>query len=164
MISWRAGRPDGPLSVFGAGVVALVVAADQLAKALAEAALPLGLVIDVQPFLAFYRVHNTGIAFSMFAGSGVVLIGLMLAVTAIVVAFWLQGGDGGRLAAIGFALILGGAFGNLIDRLRLGFVVDFLLFHVGDTTLFVFNLADTALTFGPAVLLVVYLWPARPDP
>jgi len=160
MASWRGGRPHGPLSVLGAGVVVAVVAIDQIAKAIAEATLPLGQMIDILPFLALYRVHNTGIAFSMFAGTGVPLIGLMLVVTAIVIAFWLQSRDGGRLAAIGFALILGGAFGNLIDRVRLGFVVDFLLLHIGETTLFVFNLADAALTLGPVVLLIVYLWPA----
>ena len=69
--------------------------------------------------------------------------------------------DGGRIAAAGFALILGGAVGNLIDRLRFGYVIDFLLLHIGDRTLFVFNLADAALTLGPALLLVVYLWPAK---
>jgi len=160
MASWRAGAPDGPLSFLGLGVVAAVVAADQAAKALAEAKLPFAQAIDVLPFLALYRVHNTGIAFSMFAGSGVVLTALILAVSAIVIAFWLRSHDGGHVAAIGFALILGGAIGNLIDRLRLGHVVDFLLLHIGTWTLFVFNLADAALTLGPVLLLAVYLWPA----
>jgi len=153
----------GPLSATGVVIVAAVVAIDQLAKAIAEATLPLGQTIDLLPFLALYRVHNTGIAFSMFAGSGAVLIGLMVGVTAIVIAFWVQSRDGGRLVAAGFALILGGALGNLIDRLRFGYVVDFLLLHVGETTLFVFNLADSALTLGPVVLFIVFLWPVRPE-
>ena len=163
MASWRGGTPDGPLSGVGLGIVALVVAIDQLAKAIAEARLPLGEVIDVLPILALYRVHNTGIAFSMLAGSGAALIAVMVAVSAIVIVFWLSAHDGGRIAAAGFALILGGAVGNVIDRLRLGYVIDFLLLHVGGWTLFVFNLADAALTLGPALLLVVYLWPARPE-
>ena len=77
---------------------------------------------------------------------------------------WSRARDGGRLAAIGFALIVGGAIGNLIDRLRLGHVVDFLLLHLGDWTLFVFNLADAALTLGPIVLLLVYYRPLRESP
>ena len=81
--------------------------------------------------------------------------------TAIVLVFWVSHREGGRLAAAGFALILGGAIGNLIDRLRFGYVIDFLLFHFGDWTLFVFNLADAALTLGPAVLILTYLWPTK---
>ena len=163
MASWRAGPPDGPLSFLGIAVVLAVVGADQAAKALAEANLPFARAIDLMPFLALYRVHNTGIAFSMFAGSGVMLTLLILAVSAIVIAFWVRTHDGGRVAAIGFALILGGAIGNLIDRLRLGHVVDFLLLHIGDWTLFVFNLADAALTLGPVLLLAGYLWPAATE-
>ncbi len=161
MARWRTGTPDGPLSFLGAAVVLAVVAVDQAAKALAQARLPFAQAIDVLPFLALYRVNNTGIAFSMFAGSGIVLTTLIVVVSAIVIAFWLRSHDGGRVAAIGFALILGGALGNLIDRLRLGHVVDFLLLHVGDWTLFVFNLADSALTLGPALLLLVHLWPGQ---
>ena len=72
-----------------------------------------------------------------------------------------DGGGRRPLGAVGYALILGGAIGNLIDRIVHGYVVDFLLLHIGDWTLFVFNLADAALTLGPALLLVVYLWPWR---
>jgi len=162
MADWRAGRPDGPLSAVGLSVVVAAVALDQFAKAVAEAKLPLGEVYDVLPILALYRVHNTGVAFSMLAGgSSAALIVFTLAVAAIVTVFWVRSHDGGRLAAAGFALILGGAIGNLVDRLRLGYVVDFLLLHVGGWTLFVFNLADAALTLGPVLLVLVYLWPAR---
>ena len=147
------------MSGLGLGVVAAVAVADQLTKAMAEAKLPLAETIDVLPILSLYRVHNTGIAFSMFAGSGVALIALMIAVSAIVIIFWQRSHDGGQLAAAGFALILGGAIGNLIDRLRLGYVVDFLLLHVGGWALFVFNFADAALTLGPVLLLIVYMWP-----
>jgi signal peptidase II len=78
----------------------------------------------------------------------------------VVIAFWVNARDGGRLAAVGFAMILGGAIGNVIDRVRFGYVIDFLLFHVAETTVFVFNFADAALTVGPALLLIDYLWPA----
>jgi signal peptidase II len=161
MARWRGGSPEGPLSPLGLGVVVAVVVLDQIAKFAAEAMLPLGEAIELLPILTLYRVANTGIAFSFFAGSGVALIILMLVVSAVVIGFWVRTHEGGRLAAIGFALILGGAIGNLIDRVRLGYVVDFLLLHLGDWTLFVFNLADAALTLGPALLILVYLFPGK---
>ncbi|MCR4282995.1 MAG: signal peptidase II [Bauldia sp.] len=161
MASWRASKPAGPLSAFGLGTVAAVVVVDQAAKLIAEARLPLGEAIDILPILTLYRVYNTGIAFSMFADSGLALVVMTLAISAVVIALWTRNHDGGPIAAAGFALIVGGAVGNLIDRLRFGYVIDFLLLHIGDRTLFVFNLADAALTLGPALLLVVYLWPAK---
>ena len=89
---------------------------------------------------------------------------MALAVTAVVVGFWVTTRDGGFLADLGYALILGGALGNLADRLRLGYVVDFLHLHLGERTLFVFNLADAALTLGPAALIAAYLFAERPKP
>jgi signal peptidase II len=160
LTSWRAARPAGPFSAFGLVIVIAVVVIDQVSKAIAESGLEIGETINVLPILTLYRVYNTGIAFSFLAGLGPsVLIGVTIAVSAIVVVFWARARDGGPIAAAGFALILGGALGNLIDRLRFGYVVDFLLLHVGDRTLFVFNLADAALTLGPALLLVAYLFP-----
>ncbi len=160
MSRWRAGRPHGPLSMAGLAGVIGVVALDQVAKLIAVATLPPGAMIEILPILTLQRVQNTGLAFSMFAGSGAALIALTFVVTAIVIAFWLNTHEGGHLATAGFALILGGALGNIIDRLRLGYVTDFLLLHVGGLMLFVFNLADAALTVGPLLLLITYLWPA----
>ena len=162
MASWRAGRPDGPLSAFGATIVIAIIVLDQIAKLVAEARLPIGEAIDLLPILTLYRVHNNGIAFSFLSDSGVGLVVMTLAITVVVVVSWIRSTDGGRLAAASFAFILGGAIGNLIDRLRLGYVIDFLLLHFGERTLFVFNLADAALTFGPVLLIAVYLWPAKP--
>jgi signal peptidase II len=159
---WRQGRPDGPLTPLGLAIVAAVVAIDQVSKLVAEARLPLGQAIDLLPILTLYRVHNTGIAFSLLAGTGVGLIVLTLVITIAVIVIWARSHDGGRLATIGFALILGGALGNLIDRLRFGHVIDFLLLHFGERTLFVFNLADAALTLGPVVLILLYLRAENP--
>jgi signal peptidase II len=157
-------RPDGPLSPLGLGVVAATIAVDQAAKVVAEARLPFAEPIEVLPILSLYRVHNPGIAFSMLAGlGGLGLIAMTLIIAGIVLAFWWRARDGGRLASVGYALILGGALGNLVDRLLHGHVVDFLLLHAGTWTMFVFNLADTALTIGPLLLLFTYLWPRRED-
>ena len=160
MASWRSGRPAGPLSFIGVAVVVAAVVVDQVSKLVADARLPPGDAIDLLPILTLYRVNNTGIAFSFLSGLGALpLIAIMVAVSVVIIVFWARAREGGWLATVGFGLILGGAVGNLIDRMRLGHVIDFLLLHIGDRTLFVFNLADVALTVGPALLLAVYLWP-----
>jgi len=160
-----ARHSHGPLSALGVGVIASTVVLDQATKFWAERTLDYGQAIDLLPILSLYRVYNTGIAFSLFSGFGSVgLIVVMLAVTAIVLAIWQRTADGGLLAAIGYALIAGGALGNIIDRLAYGHVVDFLYLHLGDWPLFVFNLADAALTIGPALLILVFLWPRGEAP
>ena len=104
-------------------------------------------MIDLLPILSLYRVHNPGIAFSFLADfGGLPLIVITVAITVVVLVFWRTAKDGGRWATVGYALIIGGALGNLVDRILHGHVVDFLLLHIGDRTLFVFNLADAALT------------------
>ena len=160
----RDAAPDGPFSVPGLAIIAGVTLLDQITKLIADALIPLGAQIQLLPILSLYRVNNTGIALSFLTDSGAVPIVLMLAVTIVVLVMWQRAADGGRLAALGFALIVGGAAGNLIDRLRLGHVVDFLFLHFGQRPLFVFNLADAALTIGPALLVVLYLWPTPPAP
>jgi signal peptidase II len=158
---WREGRPPGPISPLGLVVAVAVVVVDQLAKLWAVSALVPGEPVDVLPILTLYRVENTGIAFSILAGSGWMLTIFTIAITIGVIVFWTRSREGSWLAAAGFAAILGGAIGNLIDRLRLGHVVDFLLLHFGDRALFVFNPADAALTVGPILLFIVYLWPVK---
>jgi signal peptidase II len=155
-------RPDGPLSWLGLLVVAATVAIDQLSKQWAEATLPEGQAFDLLPILSLYRIHNPGIAFSFLADFGSLpLIAITVAIMVVVLIFWRTAQEGGRWATVGYALIIGGALGNLVDRVIHGHVVDFLLLHIGDRTLFVFNLADTALTLGPAILILVYLWPGK---
>ncbi|MEO8669288.1 MAG: signal peptidase II [Bauldia sp.] len=158
----RTAAPDRPMSVLGLGVIALVLAADQATKAIAERRLPLEDPAQVLPMLSLNRVHNTGIAFSMLSSFGSLgLIVLTLVITVVVFSFWQRAEDGGRLAAVGYALIIGGALGNLIDRLAHSYVVDFLMLHIGERVLFVFNLADVALTMGPIFLILAYLVPAK---
>jgi signal peptidase II len=161
MAEWRHGKPEGPLTFFGLAIIVATVANDQAAKLLAVAQLPLGSAVDLLPILTLFRVENTGIAFSFLSGSGLPLVVGTAIIAAVVTGFWMTAKDGGRIAAAGFALIVGGALGNLIDRVRLGHVIDFLLLHFGERTLFVFNLADAALTIGPILLIVTYLFPAK---
>lgn len=154
-------KPDAPWSLFGLSVVVATLAADQVTKVWAESTLNYGEQIDIVPILSLYRVHNTGIAFSLFNDFGSTgLILFVFAVTAIVTLIWARTAEGGRLAALGYALIVGGALGNLVDRLVYGHVVDFLFLHLGSYPLFVFNIADTALTLGPAILILIFLLPS----
>jgi len=151
-------RPPGPLSALGLAIIAAVVVIDQITKAIAEARLDYQHGIELLPILALYRVHNTGVAFSFAHGfDSLLLVGGTALITLVVLWLWATARDGGRLVAIGFALITGGAIGNLIDRVRFGHVVDFLYLHLGDRGLFVFNLADVALTIGPILLAWHYL-------
>ena len=155
-------KPASPLSALGLGVVGGTLLLDQASKVWAETSLVYGDQIDILPILSLYRVHNSGIAFSLLSGFGTLsLVAMILAVTAIVLVIWWRTSEGGRLAAIGYALIVGGALGNLVDRLVYGHVVDFLYLHLGTRPLFVFNLADAALTIGPGLLILVFLLPGR---
>lgn len=138
--------------------LALVVA-DQIIKAWVLTALTPYEPVAVTPFFNLVLVHNTGAAFSLLADAGgwqrwfFVILTLVIAA---IVAIWLWRSAGRRHRAtpLALALVLGGAIGNLIDRLRFGHVIDFLDFHVGGWHWPAFNLADSAITCG-AVLLVV---------
>ena len=153
-----ATRPPGPLSLFGLSIVVVTLALDQIAKLVAEASLDYQQPIPLLPILSLLRVHNTGIAFSVGHGLDSLVLVLGTAVITVGVFYlWAVAKDGGRLVATGFALIAGGALGNLVDRVRFGHVVDFLYLHLGDRGFFVFNIADVALTLGPVLLIWHYL-------
>ena len=142
-----------------AGLAAASVALDQWIKALVEARLVLEESVPLLPFLALYRTYNTGIAFSMFSSFG---DGALIVLALAVIGFVLYLAAGTRpdqlLARSGFAFVVGGAVGNLIDRVhnRMG-VIDFLDMGFGNVRWPVFNVADIAVTVG-AMLLALSLW------
>jgi len=135
--------------------VALFVILDQLSKYWIVHHLAEGEELPLLPFLSLFHTRNTGIAFSMLSSlSDMALIGL----TAVIIIFicWLlwQTERENRLARFGYLLIIGGAFGNLLDRARLHYVVDFILFHLGQWSFAVFNVADAFITCGAACILL----------
>ncbi|MGH8256311.1 MAG: signal peptidase II [Steroidobacteraceae bacterium] len=139
-------------------VSVLVVALDQLSKAVINHSLQLYQSIQLLPVLDITRVYNRGAAFSFLgAASGWqrwLFSALALVVSAGVV-LWMQRVDRrARLLASGLALILGGAIGNLVDRLRVGHVVDFVAAHWGPHYFPAFNVADSAITIGACLLLL----------
>ena len=137
-----------------AGLVAVAVALDQWIKYLAETRLALHEQVDILPFLALYRTYNTGVAFSMLSSFGDTgLIVISLAVIAFVLYLASRSTGDQFLARIGFALIVGGAIGNLIDRAVYGHVIDYMLFHTPVWSFAVFNLADAFITVGAIMVL-----------
>jgi signal peptidase II len=139
-------------------LTALVIALDQLSKAAIERALGLYESIVVLPVFEITRLHNTGAAFSFLAGAAGWQRWLFTALAIIVsvaLLLWLKRIDRSATAlASAVALILGGALGNVIDRLRLGHVIDFIHVHWGDHYFPAFNVADSAITIGAALLLL----------
>ncbi len=137
---------------------AAVIAVDQLSKAAIERGLGLYQSIVVLPVLEITRLHNTGAAFSFLADAAGWQRWLFTALAIIVSAalvLWLRRIDrGARALASAVALILGGAVGNVIDRLRLGHVIDFIHAHWGEHYFPAFNVADSAITIGAALLLL----------
>lgn len=140
---------------FHLAVVALAVALDQAIKYLVETRLDMHTQVDVLPFLALYRTHNTGIAFSMFSDLGSFgLIAITLGVVGLVTWIASRTEPSQRLSRLGFTLIIGGALGNLIDRVWHGYVIDYVLFHLPSWSFAIFNLADAFITIG-AVLVIL---------
>ena len=128
------------------------LALDQLTKAWVES--PAFAPRELVPgWLGLVRAHNTGVAFSLLAGApGWALALVASAIAALLLRAWRRTGDIVEQWAI--AAILAGAAGNLLDRLRLGYVVDFIDAHWGAHHWPAFNLADAAITLGAAALVV----------
>lgn len=137
---------------------ALVVAADQLSKWLALAMLDYGQPVAVLPGFNWRLLFNDGAAFSVLQGAGGwqrwLLSGLSLVISAVIVAMLWRGAGRARLELWALALILGGALGNLIDRLRFGYVVDFIDLYAGEHHWPAFNIADAGITIGAALLVL----------
>lgn len=136
---------------------AAVCALDLATKAWASAAFRLGEVREVTPFFNLVLWHNPGAAFSFLADAGGWQRWFFIAVTILVVGMLLamvrkQPGNGRLGLAVG--LVVGGALGNLWDRVTLGYVVDFIQLHAGGYYWPAFNVADSAITIG--ILLILW--------
>jgi signal peptidase II len=141
--------------ISGTVLVALAILADQASKYWVEANLPLHQPVPLLPVLDLFRTYNTGIAFSMLTWmSDWALSVLTLFIVAFVLFLWSRTGPERKLTQIGFALVIGGALGNLIDRVILGHVIDFILVHAGAWSFAVFNLADSFISVGAAFIVL----------
>jgi lipoprotein signal peptidase len=128
--------------------------ADVASKLGVEAALLPGEGRVITPFLNFFHAQNRGVSFGMFASEGARTGLILLTIGALVLMAVLMHRAKAWAPAVGFALIMGGAAGNLVDRVRQGFVTDFIDVHAGSLHWYVFNLADAFIAVGVGLLLI----------
>ena len=135
----------------------LLVIADQFTQTLILGDYRLGDATYVTSFFNLVRAHNTGAAFSFLADAGGwqrwLFTGIALA-TAVFILWQLRAHPGQKLFCFALSSILGGAIGNVVDRLQHGYVVDFLDFHLRGWHFPAFNVADCAITVGAACLIL----------
>jgi signal peptidase II len=148
--------PRGVSTFRAAGLMVAVIALDQAVKALVRSAIARGDADEVLPFVKIVNVRNTGVAFSMFSGGGTLLVVFAVIATIALLGFFFAHAER-PLAWLPTGLLLGGAIGNLIDRLRDGAVTDFIKLPGWPA----FNVADVAITFGVLALLYVLEGPPR---
>ena len=138
-------------------ISAIVVAVDLYTKHLIQLAFQYGEQLTVAGFFDLVRYHNMGAAFSFLADAGgwqKWFFTIVSIIASIVIIYLLKKYAQNKLFCFGLALVLGGALGNLYDRLTLGYVVDFLSFHINDLYWPAFNVADSAICVGVALLLM----------
>lgn len=151
---WRANVPQL------LALVLAIVAADQVSKILVAGSLGVGQSVPLIPgLLHFTLVRNTGMAFGLLSGSEIpfkaALVTLLsIAAMGAVTYYALKSPQSERLTRIGLTCILGGAIGNIIDRVRLGYVVDFVDVFYGDAHWPAFNVADSCICVGVGLLLL----------
>ena len=131
-------------------VAVAVIVADQVAKSIVRANIKPGETVDVLPGLDLVHTKNTGVAFSLFSSGGPLVVIVAIAALAALVAFFVTHLHR-RLVWLPTGLLIGGAAGNLIDRIRLGSVTDFIKIPHWPA----FNVADIAVTVGVVALLWV---------
>ena len=136
-------------------IIILIVIGDQLTKGLIQQSMVLNQSIPVwDGIFSITYIHNTGAAFSMLAGKTQVLALFQVITIGVILGYYiLKGRKSHPLLRISLAMIVAGGIGNLIDRLTLGYVVDFLDFHFWP----IFNVADIGVSAG-CVLLAGYVF------
>ena len=139
---------------------ALVLLFDQISKYFVAASLPVGQSVEIAPWLApvvrMTHVTNTGAAFGLFRGGGNFFIVITAIVIVAIIFYYRQIPDGQFLTRLALGLQLGGAIGNLVDRLRQGFVTDFIDLNFWPLQNWaVFNLADSSLVTGVILLALL---------
>ena len=144
----------------GVATAAIIVVVDQLLKFFVAHTLQLAsrgsAGIELLPFFNLTWTENKGVSMGFFYAETSVMRWLLVVMTLAIAGFvaWWMWREKGRDDAFALSLVLGGAFGNIIDRVRLGYVIDYADFHLGSWRPFlIFNLADAAITIGVLILL-----------
>jgi signal peptidase II len=148
-----------PSQWFALGAVAVAaVGADQLTKGIVSTALSLGEEVHVAGPLSLHHVQNSGIAFGLFAQSTGIVIVLTALAVAWMLAFFARSGQRHPVLPVALGFVLGGSIANLLDRIRLGHVTDFLDLGWWPA----FNLADTFIVVGVGILFAALVAADRP--
>ncbi len=154
--SGPAGRPHWAVFV---GLAAVVVVLDQATKVWLAATIDPGETIEVLgDWLRFVHGRNTGALFGLFRDSAVLFAVVSLGVIGIIAWFHARSTPS-RATSIALGLLLGGAIGNLIDRLRFGYVLDWIDMGIGDRRFYTYNVADAAITVAIVSLIVLAIFP-----
>lgn len=146
-----AERPLGAGVRQWAGLAAIVIAAvtaDQVTKQVVARALALGEEVEIAGPFSIHHVHNSGIAFGFFASATSIVIAVTAVAVGWMLVFFTRSGARHPVLPVALGLVLGGSLGNLLDRVRLGHVTDFLDFRFWPA----FNLADVFIVVGVATL------------
>ncbi|MGQ9706552.1 MAG: signal peptidase II [bacterium] len=139
-------------------ILVCVFLLDQITKLIVSSRMVLGARVNVIPYFAdIYYSRNKGGIFGFFQSGGEVLTVLSIASLFLLSFFYVYSlRRGGGLLKLGLTLVMAGAFGNVIDRIRMGYVIDFIQLHIGNIfTWHTFNVADSAIVIG-AVMLLIY--------
>jgi signal peptidase II len=137
-----------------------IVLVDQVVKVIVGGRLSeLDSVVVIPNLFSLTRVHNTGVAFGTldtleFPGKSLLVAGVAVAALIGLALYALALDDDQRLTRLGLALVIGGAAGNLIDRVRLGYVLDFFDFYSGGWHFWAFNVADAAISVGVGLMVL----------
>jgi len=145
----------------------VIIVLDQITKAIATANLNMFDPVPVMPMFNFTLMHNTGAAFSFLSDAGGWqrwFFTALASIVSVVIIIWIKRLSAHeKLMAICLSLILGGAIGNLIDRVRFGYVVDFIDVYYNDAHWPAFNIADSAITVG-AILMIILSFRSEKEP
>lgn len=145
------------------GLAAAIVIADQLLKGWIVPRFPLGEPVPViGDLVRIWLIHNTGALFGLFRDQAILFAAGSIAVIALIIWFHPRAAaTHGALATVALGLLLGGAIGNLIDRVSYGYVIDFVDLGIGELRFYTFNVADAAISTSLLLLIIMAFLPAR---
>ena len=131
----------------------MVIFLDQLTKNIVLNEMDVSKAIKLTSFFNLVLAYNTGVSFSLFSGHNPYILSIMALIVCALIAWWMTR-EQDKTTRIGFAMIIGGATSNVVDRLMHGAVIDFLDFYIGSYHWPAFNVADMAICIGAGIVIL----------